>query len=58
MRRQCHALLLSCLDPHDVNERAKRRQAKLLAKNGGRDAVIARGDLVFSPPPGVARRML
>jgi hypothetical protein len=32
----------------------KSRQAELLALNGGRDAVIARGDLGFSPPPGIA----
>jgi choline-sulfatase len=41
-------------DPADVDARAKRRQAELLARNGGRDAVIARGDLGFTPAPGVA----
>ena len=30
----------------------KRRQAELLEENGGREAVIKRGDLGFSPPPG------
>jgi len=33
---------------------AKRRQAEQLVVHGGREAVIARGDLGFSPPPGVA----
>ena len=32
--------------------RAKRRQAELLEENGGRDVVIKRGDLGFTPPPG------
>jgi choline-sulfatase len=31
----------------------KARQAAILAENGGREAVLARGDLPFSPPPGV-----
>ncbi|WP_240790951.1 sulfatase-like hydrolase/transferase [Roseomonas sp. AR75] len=32
---------------------AKARQAEILAANGGREAVMARGDLPYSPPPGV-----
>ncbi|PWS37532.1 sulfatase [Falsiroseomonas bella] len=31
----------------------KARQAEILAANGGREAVMARGDLPYSPPPGV-----
>jgi choline-sulfatase len=31
----------------------KARQAEILAANGGREAVLARGDLPYSPPPGV-----
>jgi choline-sulfatase len=31
----------------------KARQAAILAENGGREAVMARGDLPYSPPPGV-----
>ncbi len=42
------------LDPVAVDARAKARQAELPAANGGREAVIARGDLGFSVPPGVA----
>ena len=40
-------------DPVEVDARVKARQAALLAAHGGREAVIARGDLPYSPPPGV-----
>jgi choline-sulfatase len=51
---ECRQRLLGLCDPDDVDRRAKARQAVLLARNGGREAVIARGDLGYSPPPGVA----
>jgi choline-sulfatase len=50
---ECRALLGQICDPDDVDRRAKARQRDLLEQNGGRAAVIARGDLGFSPPPGV-----
>jgi choline-sulfatase len=50
----CRARLETICNPAAVDARAKRRQAELLALNGGREAVIARGDLGFSPPPGIA----
>ena len=50
---QCRQRLLSMLDPDDVDARAKSRQAALLAKHGGREAALSRGDLGFSPAPGV-----
>lgn len=50
----CRERLYSVLDPEAVDARAKRRQADLLAEHGGREAVIARGDLGFTPAPGVA----
>jgi choline-sulfatase len=50
----CRARLLRICDPEEVDARAKQRQAELLAQHGGRDAVIARGDLGFTPAPGVA----
>jgi choline-sulfatase len=53
VRQRLHQALLTFCDPHEVDRRAKARQQELLAKNGGREAVIARGDLGFSPPPGV-----
>lgn len=51
---QCRRKLYQLCDPVEVDARAKARQAQLLADNGGREAVIARGDLGFTPAPGVA----
>jgi len=50
---ECEAKLRSLLSPEDVDARAKKRQAEQLERHGGREAVIARGDLGFSPPPGI-----
>jgi choline-sulfatase len=50
MRARLHAIC----DPRDVDARARRRQKELLELHGGREAVIKRGDLGFTPPPGVA----
>jgi choline-sulfatase len=44
--------LLEILDPEEVDQRAKRRQAELLARHGGREVALARGDLGFTPAPG------
>jgi choline-sulfatase len=52
IRNECHARLRSLLDPQEVDRRAKRRQAELVAANGGREAVIRRGSFAYSPPPG------
>ena len=52
--RQCHQKLLTVCNPDEVDRRAKRRQAELLSENGGREAVISRGDLGFTPAPGCA----
>lgn len=49
----CEARLRLLLSPEEVDARAKKRQAEQLQRHGGREAVIARGDLGFSPPPGV-----
>jgi len=46
------ARLRALLDPEAVDVLAKARQAEQLSRHGGREAVIARGDLGFSPPPG------
>ena len=40
-------------DPDEVNRGAKHDQQQLLEKVGGKDFVIKRGDLGFSPPPGM-----
>lgn len=55
---RCEEALRAILDPVEVDQRAKARQAHLLASHGGRDAVIARGDLGFTPAPGVAANFL
>jgi choline-sulfatase len=49
LRRYC--------DPEEVDARAKRRQAELLARYGGREAALARGDLNYTPAPGQAPDM-
>jgi choline-sulfatase len=49
--------LRAVLDPEAVDERAKARQAELLASFGGREAALARGDLGFTPAPGTAPEM-
>lgn len=48
----CRKKLYAVCDPEEVDRRAKARQAELLAKNGGRAAVIERGDFGFTPAPG------
>jgi choline-sulfatase len=50
---RCEAKLRALLSPEEVDARAKKRQAAQLERHGGREAVIARGDLGFSPPPGI-----
>lgn len=49
---RCRQRLLAMLDPQEVDARAKRRQAELLTRYGGRAAALARGDLGFTPAPG------
>jgi choline-sulfatase len=51
------AALFEFCDPEEVDARAKRRQAELLARYGGRDAALARGDLNYTPAPGQAPDM-
>ena len=52
MLEECRERLYAICDPAAVDAKAKARQAELLEEAGGRDAVIKRGDLGFSPPPG------
>jgi len=49
---ECRERLLRICDPEEVDRRAKARQAELLEANGGREAVVERGDLGFTPAPG------
>jgi choline-sulfatase len=48
----CRRKLYAICDPVEVDRRAHARQAELLAANGGREAVIKRGDFGFTPAPG------
>jgi len=50
--QRMQAELRRFLDPEEVDARAKRRQAQLLARAGGREAALARGDLNYTPAPG------
>ena len=50
---ELRAELEKIVDPAATDAQAKAQQQKLLAENGGAEAVIARGDLGFSMPPGV-----
>ena len=43
VREECDAKLLAMLNPEEVDRKAKRRQAELVAAHGGREAVIRRG---------------
>ncbi|MHA1165255.1 MAG: sulfatase/phosphatase domain-containing protein, partial [Alphaproteobacteria bacterium] len=45
--------LFEICNPHAIDAEAKEAQKILLKKSGGRAAVIERGDLGFSVPPGV-----
>ena len=51
--RRMEEALLARLDPAAVDARVKRRQAVVLEEGGGWDFALKRGDLPFSPPPGV-----
>jgi choline-sulfatase len=51
-REECRRKLYEMCDPVEVDRRARARQAELLALNGGREAVIKRGDFGFTPAPG------
>lgn len=52
--QECRRRLFAVCDPAEVDRRARARQAELLALNGGREAVIKRGDFGFTPAPGTA----
>jgi len=45
--------LFRICDPKAVNQQAKRDQHRRLAEAGGKAFAIRRGDLGFSPPPGI-----
>mgnify|MGYP002008976304 FL=1 len=45
--------LAAICDAAAVDKAARTRQAEMVEENGGREAIIERGDLGFSVPPGV-----
>ncbi|MDA0304675.1 MAG: sulfatase-like hydrolase/transferase [Proteobacteria bacterium] len=45
--------LMSICDPVAVDKAAREAQAQMIVENGGKPAIIKRGDLGFSVPPGV-----
>ena len=50
----CEARLRAILDPDAIDRLAKGDQAKMIEKLGGKEAVLGRGAVRISPPPGVA----
>jgi choline-sulfatase len=51
-RAALRARLDGMVDVAALDRAVKARQAAILAANGGRQAVMGRGDLPYSPPPG------
>ena len=49
----CEAALRNLLDPEAVDRRARGDQTAMIEKLGGKDAVLGRGAIRHSPPPGV-----
>jgi len=49
----CEAKLREIVDPEAVDRRAKADQAVMIERLGGKDAVLRRGAVRISPPPGV-----
>jgi choline-sulfatase len=52
------AQLREICDPEEIDARAKADQAALIEKNGGEEAVVARGTFLNSPAPGEAPKMV
>jgi choline-sulfatase len=49
---ECDRALRGMCDPDEVERKAKDRQAELIERHGGRDAIIQRGDFGNTPAPG------
>jgi len=52
IRAELEAELRAVCDPDEVDRRAKRDQAAILERHGGRDAVVERGGFGATPAPG------
>jgi choline-sulfatase len=49
----CEAKLREILDPEAVDRSAKADQQAMIERLGGKEAVLSRGAVRISPPPGV-----
>ena len=50
---QCETALRAMVDPEAVDAAARADQCAVIARHGGRDAILKRGTFRYSPPPGV-----
>lgn len=53
---ECDRALRAICDPDAAELRAKARQAEIIARHGGREAIIERGDFGNTPAPGEKAR--
>ena len=53
--KMLHERLRRACDPLDADRRARSRQRQLVEQHGGRGAILARGDIGYSPAPGERR---
>lgn len=53
---ECDQALRALCDPDAVERRAKQRQEEIIARHGGRDAIVERGDFGNTPAPGERAR--
>lgn len=49
----CEALLRGIVDPEAADRQARSDQKRTIEKNGGKDAILKKGTIRYSPPPGV-----
>lgn len=54
---RCDATLRAIVDPEVVNKQAFADQAATIAKHGGEEAILKRGDYGYSPAPGHKPKM-
>ena len=52
--QDCEAELRRLLDPESVDRLAHSDQAAMVGRVGGKDFIMKRGSITYSPPPGVA----
>jgi choline-sulfatase len=52
IQETCYRMLRSYCDPESIDEQARKEQKVLLGIHGGREAIISRGDMLYTPVPG------